>query len=97
LKALTFDHPLAIRREDAEFGCGSNAAIDQHVAGRKPDLATPRARADGLAKSQALETFAECLTIRCGEFIAENHQVAAECVLHVPVGAAADALRPVHP
>ena len=91
-----FDEPVAVRTEDAGFSRGRDAAIDEEVARRQPDLAAPGARADDLAEPEPPETFGEGLAVRRGVLVAQHHDVPAEGVLHVP-RRMADARLPVEP
>src|SRR5437868_6699674 len=94
---MALDQPAALRAEHAVFRRRGDALVHQRVVKRQPDLAAPGARADYLAQPQALEALRERLAVRRRELVADDDDVAAKGVLHVPCRVLADTLVPVEP
>src|SRR2546426_2855673 len=83
---MTFDQPFAFRAVNAILGSRGDSFIDQPIIKREPNFTTPGAGADDFSQSQAFEPFGECLAVGAGAFVAQDHQMAAKSVLHVPDG-----------
>jgi len=94
--AMAFDEPLAVGAVHAVFRGCCNAVVGLDVASGEPDFAAPGAGSDHFAHLKMLEAFSESFAIRSGFLIAEDDDVASECVLHVPIRVP-NAILPVEP
>src|SRR6185312_6609387 len=92
--AVAFDQPVAVRTKDASLRRRGDAAIDEEVARREPDLSSPGPRANHFPEAEPTESFGERLAVRGGVLIANHHDMSAKGVLHVP-GRAPDPRLPV--
>ena len=81
------DEPFPFGAIHAGTGRSGEAVVRQAIVRTQPDLASPGACPDHFAKSQPPEPLGEGFAVRGGVLIAEHHHVAAEGILHVPLGA----------
>src|ERR1700691_2031457 len=82
---VTLNQPaLAIRAIDADFRGRGESVVGLDIAAGEPDFAAPGAGANHLAHLEMLEALAERLAVRCRLLVAEDDDMPAECVLHVP-------------
>src|SRR5262245_42507069 len=96
LDAVAFNQPFAFGPVDAVFGGGGDAFVHEPIVERKPDFAAPSAGSDYFAEAETFEAFGEGFAVGTGAFVAQHDDMAAEGVLHVPVGIASAAL-PIEP
>ena len=94
--AAAFNEPGAVWAIYADLRSGGEAVVGLSIIEGKPDFAAPGAGADDLAKLEMLEALREGFAVGGRILVAENDDVSAECVLHIPVGIA-DAWLPVEP
>src|SRR5262245_54982424 len=93
---VLLDQPFAFGAVDTVHGGAPNTTVAETVSGIEPDLPTPGAHTDDLAKTQAPQSFRERFAVGVRVRVHEHHHVAAEGILHVPVWLPG-AVLPVHP
>ncbi len=96
IHAVPFDQPFSLRTVHAVLRRGSNSLVDQAIRRRQPDLAAPGPHSDHFSEPEPPEAFGKSLAIGGRPLVAQHHNIAAECFLHVPVRLAGARL-PEHP
>src|SRR5262245_31851354 len=83
LDAAALDAPVAPGAEHADLRGSRDAAVDEEVVLRQPDLAAPRARAHDFPEAEPPEPFRERLAVRDRGLVHDRHDPAAERERHV--------------